>query len=389
MRFVIATRIYRPEPSAASLMLGSVADTLTSRGHKVEVLTVSPPRHLPVGDTKERVRMFPVLRDKSGYVRGYLQYMSFDIPLFFRLLFTRRPDAVFVEPPPTTGAAVRIVCTLRRIPYVYDAADIWSDAAGHATSSGLVVKVVRELEKFALRGARKLVTISQGVVDRVRELGVNTEATVTGYGADTDTFHYVAAQSIDPVFIYAGTHTELHGAGVLVEAFADFTKTNPGYRLQFIGNGTGQDEMRARASELGINASVSFEPTISTDELRTRLACATASLATLLPGGGYEYAFTTKVYSSLATGCPVIFAGPGPTGPFMQRAAAEVRAGFAVEYGAAKIADAMRAIVAQPAGPNARRSIAEWTFAEHSMRAVSERVSDVIESVATRGSAHG
>ena len=385
MRVVITSRIYRPEPSAASLMLGGVADALTSRGHEVEVLTVTPPSHLDPGSPKEQVRTFPVLRDRTGYVRGYLQYMSFDIPLFFRLLTTRRPDVVFVEPPPTTGVVVRIACAIRRIPYVYDAADIWSDAASHATNSGLVVKTVREFERFALKGARALVTISQGVVDRVRELGVKNRMVITGYGADTETFHYVKTDTIEPVFLYAGTHTELHGASILIEAFAQFQLTHPEFRLQFIGNGTGQEEMMQRASELGIADAVGFESTVAAEELNVRLSRATASLATLLPGGGYEYAFTTKVYSSLAAGCPVLFAGPGPTGPFLQDASSVVPAGYSVEYSVDAITAAMRDLAETPIAANQRRAVSEWATAHCSMHAVADKVANVIESSASRG----
>lgn len=83
-RIIIASRIYRPEPAAASPFLGSVSDALTEAGHDVEVLTVTPPRALrgPSGGSRqespnssERVRTFPVLRDQSDYVRGYLQYL--------------------------------------------------------------------------------------------------------------------------------------------------------------------------------------------------------------------------------------------------------------------------------------------------------------------------
>ncbi|MDO5500237.1 MAG: hypothetical protein Q4F67_11230 [Propionibacteriaceae bacterium] len=36
---------------------------------------------------------------------------------------------MIVEPPPTTGLVVRVACALRRTPYVYYAADLWSVAA--------------------------------------------------------------------------------------------------------------------------------------------------------------------------------------------------------------------------------------------------------------------
>lgn len=382
MRVVIATRIYRPEPSAASFFLGSVADALTASGHDVEVLTAKPLPGQGEASRGERVRTFPVLRDANGYVRGYVQYMSFDIPLAFRLLFARRPAVVFVEPPPTTGAVVRVVCALRRIPYVYDAADVWSDAAGQATSSGLVVRVLRWIERFAMRGAAELVTISQGVVDRVRELGVVTPVDVTGFGADTSVFGYRDAER-EKLFIYAGTYTGLHGADILIDAFARFSATHPGYRLRFIGNGTEQASMRERAAELGIEGAVEFVEPVPAAELSPQLSRAVASLATLKPGGGYEYAFTSKAYSSLAAGCPVIFSGPGPTGPFMAEAAKHVPVGVAVDYDADAIADALRLAADTPLSPADRQRVSEWTAAHHSMRAVAERVAARVVAVGT------
>ena len=384
MRIAIVSRIYRPEPAAASFFLGAVSDALGARGHDVDVLTVTPPPGAGTGSRGERVLTFRVLRDASGYVRGYLQYLSSDLPLAFRLLTIRRPDAVFVEPPPTTGAVVRVICALRRIPYVYDTADIWSDAASQATDSGTVVRILRWIERFAMRGATNMVTISQGVVDRVRALGISSPMSVTGFGADTSVFQYSPIET-DPVFIYAGTYTGLHGADVLIEAFARFSKTHPGYRLRFIGNGTEQEPMRARAAELGLGEAVEFVGAVPAADLQPQLSAALCSLATLNPDGGYEYAFTSKIYSSLASGCPAIFAGPGPTAPFLHEASQHVRAGEAVEYDPEQIADAMRRIANHPATPDERRRISDWASEEHSMSAVAGRVADVVIAAGNAG----
>ncbi|WP_053354040.1 glycosyltransferase [Leucobacter musarum] len=385
MRITIASRIYRPEPSAASLFLGGVADSLLAQGHEVEVLTARPLPGQGSGSRGERVRTFPVLRDRTGYVRGYLQYLSFDAPLAFRLLFSRRSDAVFVEPPPTTGAVVRIVCALRRIPYVYDAADVWSDAASGATGSSAVVTVLRAFERFAMRGAARMVTISDGVVERARALGVQTPMAVTGFGADTDSFVY-EERPIQRTFVYAGTFSNLHGAVVLVDAFAEFSRTHPGFTLRFIGNGTERQAIEDRARDLGVSAQVEMRDSVLPAALRPELAAATASLATLLPGGGYEYAFTSKIYSSMATGCPVIFAGPGPTAAFLERASDDVTVGQAVEYDVSSIAEAMRRAADRPPTAEQRRELAAWTAAHHSMQAVTDRVAREIVAVAAERS---
>ena len=83
LRVAIVSRIYRPEPAAASIYLGSVADALLSEGQEVDVYTSAPPAGLSAQASGETIRTTKVLRDKTGYARGYLGYMSFDIPLFF------------------------------------------------------------------------------------------------------------------------------------------------------------------------------------------------------------------------------------------------------------------------------------------------------------------
>jgi glycosyltransferase involved in cell wall biosynthesis len=378
----IVSRIYRPEPASASFFLGSVADALLAEGHEVDVLTARPPRGMPVESRGERVRTFPVLRDRNGYVRGYLPYLSFDLPLALRLLFTRRPAVVFLEPPPTTGAVVRVICGIRRIPYVYDAADIWSDAADMATGSRTVIRILRGIERFAMRRAAHLVTISRGVADRVRELGVDRPVTVTGFGADTSEFSFVSAPAA-PVFVYAGSYSVWHGAEVLLGAMAQFRITHPGYTLRVIGNGE-RASLEKRARELEVDDVVEFMEAVPPAQLAPHLAAAVATLATLKPGTGYDYAFTSKAYSSLAAGCPVIFAGPGPTARFIDEANTSVRAGVAVPWDAEAIAAAMRRFADDPLRADEREALGAWTAAEHSMASTARRIAGILETVAGR-----
>lgn len=380
MRVTIVSRIYRPEPSAASLFLGSIADELTDAGHDVTVITARPPRGTAASPVRERVRTFPVLRDRNGYLRGYLPYLSFDIPLSLRLLFSRRANVVLVEPPPTTGAVVRVICALRRIPYVYDAADIWADAAGMATDSGVVVKLLRAVEGFAMRGAARIVTISAGVVPRIRALEVTTPVAVTGFGADTTVFGYRKADP-EPLFVYAGSYSTWHGAEILIDALALLRARGISHRLRFIGNGE-RTAIEARARELGVHSAVEFRSSMSPQDLSVHLASAAASLATLRPATGYEYAFTSKVYSSAAVGCPVVFAGPGPTSTFIAEASAHVRAGTAVPYDAAALANAMAQFVEHPLTAQEREDLASWTAQNHSMSAVAQRVAVELDAAA-------
>ena len=125
----MATRLFAPEVSAGAFRLRALARALIERSTTVRVLTTTPPNTAPRGRVEQpglEISRFPVLRDAGGNVRGYLQYLSFDVPLLFRLLVSRY-DLAIAEAPPTTGIIVAAVSALRRRPYAYYAADIWTD----------------------------------------------------------------------------------------------------------------------------------------------------------------------------------------------------------------------------------------------------------------------
>ena len=383
MRVAIVSRIYAPEPAAAAFALRALAVRLRDRGHEVSVITTTVPPGMPIDEEPGiAVRRAPVLRDRSGYVRGYLQYLSFDLPLAFRLVFSRRHDVYVVEPPPTTGAITRVALALRRRRYVYDAADLWSDAVTMETDSRVVRAALRWVERFALRGAAAVITISDGVASRIRELGVATPIEVTGFGADTRVFRPSrgAEVTLSKEFVYAGSYSQIHGAEVFLTAFAEFTKTHRGYTLRFIGNGTERDRLAAMAAQLGVGG-VSFEAPLAPADLAPILASAVAALASVRPGTGYEYAFATKAYSSLAAGAPVIFSGDGPTGELIDKLVRDgLHGGITAEWHPTAVAAAMRKLADEPATLHERAALAAAVERDHSLFAVADRIADVVES---------
>lgn len=378
LRVVIVSRIFSPEPSAASTMLEAIARRFRDEGHAVTVLTTTPPRGMT--DTAiegMQIRRAPVRRDGQGYVRGYLSYLSFDLPLVFRLLTTRRADLYVVEPPPTTGAVTRVVTALLGRPYVYDAADLWSDAAQMVTDSRLVIRLLRATEVFALRGAAHLFAISSGLTSRLGELGVRTAATVIGFGVDIESFRYHRPDStiaprdrVDlptgPYVLYPGSYSEWHGAGIFIEAFARLRAQHPELRLVFVGNGSDRPALEHRCAELGLGG-VEFRDPIAPARLSTLLSGAAVSLASLKPGQGYDYAFTTKIYSSLAAGCPVVFAGTGPTIGFIEDSSREQPVGAAVSYDVTAVVAAISNALAAPLTPPEREALSLWAHARFSI----------------------
>ncbi|WP_336645097.1 glycosyltransferase family 4 protein [Microbacterium sp. USHLN186] len=384
-RVVIASRLFPPEVSAGAFRLGALARALADCGSEVTVLTTNPPAHAPAIEDAVgvRVRRWPVARDQGGNVRGYVQYMSFDIPLAVRLL-AQRFDVAVAESPPTTGIIVATVAALKRRPFVYYAADVWTDGVISMGAPRIVVVIMRLLERAVLSRARSIISVSDEVTERLVLLGADPQAVATvGNGIDTDVFSPAArAASSEPYFVYTGTMSEWQQPEIFVRAFADIVREHPGVRLRFFGQGAVEAELKRLAEEL-VPGQVEFGGVVSPAESASWIRGAIASLVSIVPGIGYDFAKPTKTYAAAATGTPVLFAGP-PAGAELVRAA---ELGFAVEFTADAVATAMRELIADAAdGTTARerQRRSDWARRSVSLRAVAERTAQVISQATSR-----
>lgn len=397
-RVLIASRIFAPEPAAASFRLSAVADAVSQDGTSVTVLTTVPAPGGAAGKEMARadrmpsrvsVKRWPALRDVTGYVRGYLPYLSFDIPLFFRLLAAKRPDVVLVEPPPTTGVVSRVATALRRVPYVWYAADVWSDASEIAGSPVPVVSVVRWMERFALRGASGVIAVSDGVSQRVRELGARN-VTVIPNGIDASVYtpdvRPLSASALselgitEPYLVYAGTASEWQGAEVFAEAMEQLAAENLDFQLLYIGQGSQWEEIRQIAGllrrEMGRDVIVQLDPS-SPEFVAQLLVGSRGALVSIVPDRGYDFAYPTKVLAALACGVPVLYAGKGPV---VDDLLGNVL-GLAVDHSPGAVASGIEDLLARGRESFDADSLREWAVENRSLAATGQNAAQFLREV--------
>lgn len=381
----IVSRIYLPEAAAASFRLAGVARALREKGIEVEVVTTTAPAGVQVND-QDQVRRFPVLRDKEGYVRGYLQYLSFDIPAFFRVLLSPRAAVTLVEPPPTTGFFMRIANKLLGVPYVYYLPDLWG-AASASFAPKIVVKAVKALEAFAVRGAVAVIAVNEEIAETARAMGAKSVHLIPN-GIDTDTF----TNEVEPLsrgergdvgladapyFIYTGTASEWQGASIFISALAQVIGKIP-HHLVFLGKGSDWDLLKEQAAKPELKGRVHVLETLPPAETARWIAGADAGLVSIKAGAGYDHAYPTKVLSTLACGTPVIYAGPGPA----REDIVDNRLGVCADYSASSVGVAFTNLLegrTTLADSNARR---QWVVAYRSLAASSAAVAKVLMSKA-------
>lgn len=377
----IVSRIYVPEAAAASFRLAGIAQALRDKGVEVEVVTTTAPPGV-AADEQGRVRRFPVLRDKEGYVRGYLQYLSFDVPAFFRVLFSPRAAVTLVEPPPTTGFFMRIAQRILGVPYVYYLPDLWG-AASASFAPKLVVNAVKALETFAVRGAAAVIAVNEEIAETARTMGAKSVYLIPN-GIDTDTFtdevkplSRAERDSVGladaPYFIYTGTASEWQGASIFISALAQVIDKIP-HHLVFLGKGSDWDLLKEQAARPELKGQVHVLQTLPPEETARWIAGAEAGLVSIKAGAGYDHAYPTKVLSTLACGTPVIYAGPGP-------ARSDIVAnslGFCTDYSVSGISKVFSDFDAEKSTLESREKRRQWVVNNRSLRASSRAVAKVL-----------
>src|SRR5690625_7647742 len=99
-------------------------------------------------------------------------------------------DALVLGPTPTTGLVGMVAAALRRVPYTFYAADVWSDATDSVEGVPTPVRtLLRWAEITVWKRAARVLTISPGVQHRLEQLaGARKGFVMVGNGIDTETF---------------------------------------------------------------------------------------------------------------------------------------------------------------------------------------------------------
>lgn len=368
LKVVVTTRLFTPEVGAAAFRLKALVDGLDALGAEVQVITTTPPKGSGIFKPAYKLSRWPVLRDAGGNVRGYVQYLSFDIPAFFRLL-EAKADVVVSEPPPTTGVVVALSSMLLRRPFVYYAADVWTEALSAMEVPSVVKKAMGAVEGFVLRRAAAVIAVSEPVAEQVAKFKVSSDRIqVVGNGVDTSVFTSAgpAASAEHPYFVYTGTMSEWQGAEIFIQALSLVFEKFPQAELRFFGQGTDEAHLQGLAAEL-VPGRVHFGGVVPPELAAQWIRGAAAAVVSIKPGQGYDFAKPTKIYAAAGCGTPVIFAGQGDGAAIV----AEGGLGVAAPYNARSVADAMIAVLADPTlnGTQSRNSRVRWVAGNASLAA--------------------
>jgi colanic acid/amylovoran biosynthesis glycosyltransferase len=131
------------------------------------------------------------------------------------------------------------------------------------------------------------------VADRIR---------IHNLGLDLAEVPFSADRAAEPTVVAVGRLEELKGFGILLEAIALVRGRGHPVRLELVGGGEQEQELRARAAELGLADAVTFRGWVQPDEVLAAMRRATILAHTPVQLD----AMPTVVKEAMAVGTPVI-----------------------------------------------------------------------------------
>lgn len=348
MRFLVFTQYFPPEIGAPSTRLAAVITALRRRGHEVEVVTAMP--NYPNGEIsleyRGRFYMFdnwsgvPVHRvwmyaaTGAGFKR-LIGYLSFTIFSSFGLFRAERPDFLFVESPPLfLSLPAFIYSRLKRVPYIFNVADLWPDSlvsVGYDIDSPFI-RMARYLEKWSYCKAAYVIALTEGIKSTLLKDKNVAESKVLFLpnGVDTEMFQprepdqtLVREQGFvkKKVILYAGNIGLAQGLDVAIEAMNILQESHADVLLCFIGDGSDKVRLETlvRSNHMKNIVFLRSQP----PEFVSRLYnISIAGFVSLKKDKLFEGARPSKMFPIMASQKPVIYSADGEGAEIIRKAEA-------------------------------------------------------------------
>ena len=340
MRILIFGINYSPELTGIGKYTGEMGSWFAQQGHNVHVVTAVP--YYPEWEVHEKYKgKYWITEDIDGatvhriplYVpknvtsaKRIIHEFSFVlgiVPVWFKLLFTKKFDVVFCAAPPFhLGILPLLYSKLKGVPMITHVQDLQVDAAKELgmIKNKTFLNLMFSIERFILKKSKKVSTISLGMQLKISGKGVNTNQQILfpNWVDENNIMPLPKEQSLrqqfglkdsDKVILYSGNLGEKQGLEVIIDVALKYKDRSNVYFL-IVGSGGGKEKLEQSAKDARLTQ-VMFFPLQPYNKLSALLATADVHLV-LQKKSAADLVMPSKLTGILAAGgFAIVTAEPG------------------------------------------------------------------------------
>ena len=335
MRIRFVTLYYPPEIGAAQRRIADLVTRLARWGHTVTVLTGFP--NYPSGKKPDGYRKKIIMRESDGLVtiirvphyvapnKGFFRRLLIHLTFaFFASLYTlvmKRDDIIYLESPPLFNGFIGLTAKwFRRVPYLFNVADLWPQTAVELglLKSPAVIAISLFLERLFYRCAERILAITGGVRDHILAKGYPADKVpLITNGVDPEIFSDTVAPDAEVLsyrrggsllVVYAGTLGLVYALDTLLDAARQVREE--AFHFLFIGDGADKDRLMSLAAE-GHLSNVTFLPPRGQSDMPAVFRAADLAVIPLRDLPVSRAIMPVKCFEMMAVGVPLILAARG------------------------------------------------------------------------------
>lgn len=223
-----------------------------------------------------------------------------------------RISALHAANPPDTFFLLGRLVKLQGGHFVYDQHDLCPellDVRGGELSKRLLTRPFHLMERLSYRSADLVITPNNSYRDvAIRRGGLSPERVVTIRSGPEDVEARAPRPRRDPLtLVFAGVMGRQDALDVLVDAVAIAERAHPGrVRLDLVGSGEVEPQLRQRVHELGIDEIVTWAGWLTGEALRKRVGAASVGVSVDEENRFTRLSTMAKVPDYLGWGLPCI-----------------------------------------------------------------------------------
>lgn len=372
MRILYLADTYRPARTACANRTAVLVDVLREAGHDVQVLAstdslIGAPGDYCVPGHVAFFEVFPLvdktlvnrLRNNFGGAREAVRVAGGMGPF----------DAVVCTIPPLLLAASAVrIAKEKHAKLVLDVRDVWPDVAyemGSFAPGSLYGRFFERIARKAYAAADLVASVSPGKVEKLRGRVPDGRVVLVPNGIDESFLECEEDDALaarlrlgdGSVCVYVGNIGLAQGLGTLL----DVAKARPAARFLLFGEGADRAKLEARAKGEKIS-NVEFCGTVDARGVCTVLRRASVTYVPLV-SSRLRDSVPTKMYESLACGCPVLLAAEGDAADLLDECGLGAHA--APEDSEALLA-AFDQLMEHPFSDARRAAASTWVVENHS-----------------------